>query len=125
MKIYKVDSSGQLVKAQTGAGNVQRAEWTVCYKINDDGTGVDIAIEAKEGEHRGTNEINLFNDLFAISDASKSLQQSQGEMRNGAGFGDDEPPDDPSAGVVDTVREEQRADIARQQEVVQEGPETA
>jgi hypothetical protein len=103
MKVFTVEKSGKLSQLasmdnlQGKKGGVFEVEWTVCYKINEDGTDV-IATVATVGEkHRGAGEHVIISDYMSVTDfdprKSRAVQSEilASEEDKSRGLGQDPP----------------------------------
>lgn len=104
MKVSKVTTSGELIDfftpvktAQAGGGPV--GEFRVCYKINDDGSGITVVVQSPEGKHRGADEWFALRHLF-VPPEIQMVNDAVSSQKVDDGWGDDPPttPPPPSGG---------------------------
>jgi len=98
MNIFRVDGDGELVdffqKSAQGYGSNPIGEFVVCYKINSDGSGIDVHVTAPDGKHRGQGEFFALRGLFMPPEVIM-VEDSSGPTVNNPGWGDNVPPPSP------------------------------
>lgn len=129
MKIYSVKPDGKLKQFAamdpSNGGGIFKGEWTICYKISDDGTNVDMTITDVNEKHRGAGEHLILGKYFEVRDDHKIIQSKitgQGEDVD-KGFGQDPPSS--NEGIMseqEAARQQERQQMESGQ-TIEEGPE--